>query len=359
MNYEDDLRMRAVLSNRDIMEAMNKGAIFIAPFNEENLQPSEYNLTPTYFVYSTKKKRLLPLIKENNSVYVMIDRNDTVLIRTREAIAVSDNITGNFDSKLRNTSVGFGHISTTLDPGWEGQLLIPYNNPTNKKLRFDIEQNVSGKIKYNAFVTVTFNHMNSAATKISDNTSGRWDILDNTIYRHNSWLKRNKVGVLEEIADKLKDRDKYGLQNYILDNINDKEKEEYYSLENNSMYSDEEYEIEKKELLTKFLKTHVRKIRIIYEEEMLDSIDIVNRYIEAKQEFLPFRYKIMQYIKKHIYKIIGILLAIVAIIIIYNVYKNDGVNEKTIVGSVAVFCIYILCPTVIKVIEKVFVDKMK
>lgn len=171
--------------------------------------------------------------------------------------------------------------------------------------------------------------------------------------------KKEKVGVLEEIAEKLKDRDKNGLQNYILDNLNDKEKEEYYNLENNCIYSDAEYEIEKKELLTKFLKTHVRKIRTVYEKEMLNSIDIVNRYIETKQEFLPLRYKIMQYIKNHIYKVVGILLAIAAIIVVYNVYKNNGGNEKTIVGSIAVFCIYILCPTVIKIIEKVFVDKMK
>lgn len=58
MNYEDDLMMYGVLSNNDIEEAMSKGAIFIAPFDESQLQPSGYNLTPTYFIYSTNKEEI-------------------------------------------------------------------------------------------------------------------------------------------------------------------------------------------------------------------------------------------------------------------------------------------------------------
>lgn len=124
----------STLSNIDIEQAIESGDIFITPYNRLQLQPSGYNLTPTRFFYSTKKKRLLPVHETEEETYVIIDKNDTVLVRTRETIVVSPRLSGAFYSKVKVVSQGFGHVSTTLDPEWEGQLLISLNNPTNKKL---------------------------------------------------------------------------------------------------------------------------------------------------------------------------------------------------------------------------------
>lgn len=358
MNYNDDLRIYSAFSNNDIKEALRSGAIFIAPFNENQLQPSGYNLTPTYFVYSTKKKKLLPVVKERNRTYVMVDKNDTVLIRTRESIAVSSNITGEFNSKLRNTAVGFGHISTTLDPGWEGQLLIPYNNPTNKKLEFVIEEKACGKTIYNSFVTLTFHHMNSAATKSSDNKSGRWDLLDETVYSNNSLLKRSKVGILEEIVDDLKKKDSNGLEYCIKKCLDDSDKKEYSLLEDEYNLSDAQFVEEKKELFTYFMKKHIRKVRDEYQNQTEKSIEMVNKYIETKQRFLPLRYRIFNFIGKHCAKIITLVVFILLVSI--WMLLNGKNNEDVLRGWEAVIasaCIYILAPVLVELFKILFLNK--
>ena len=50
------------LSDVDIQKERKRGKIFIEPFDILQLQPSGYNLTPTRFFYSTKKKRFLDII---------------------------------------------------------------------------------------------------------------------------------------------------------------------------------------------------------------------------------------------------------------------------------------------------------
>lgn len=360
MNYEDDLMMYGVLSNNDIEEAMSKGAIFIAPFDESQLQPSGYNLTPTYFIYSTKKKKLLPIIRQKNKVFVMIDKNDTVLIRTRESIAVSSNITGEFNSKLRNTAIGFGHISTTLDPGWEGQLLIPYNNPTDKKIEFVIEEKACGRIIYNSFVTLTFYHMNSVATKSSDNKSGRWDILDETVYRNNSILKRKKVEILEDLADQLKERDNCGLESCILKNLNEAEREQYDNLEDNPSISEEEYCEARQKLLAKYMRAHIRKIRNMYQQEMEKSIDVVNKYIDTKQKFLPLRYRFCRFIVSNLKAIMGIVVLLIILIIWHILGNRENVDSKKVTDyALGALAAYILFPLFVKAIEKWFLDKIR
>ena len=94
-------KYNGILSDKSIERAINEGDIFIAPFDRKQLQPAGYNLTPTCFVYSTKRKCLLNVIKSNDETYVMIDKNDTVLIKTRESIAISSVLAGNFFSKVK------------------------------------------------------------------------------------------------------------------------------------------------------------------------------------------------------------------------------------------------------------------
>lgn len=352
MNYKDELMFHSVLSDNDIKKAMNSGAIFISPYEEQQLQPSGYNLTPTYFIYSVKEQRLLPLIKEDNKVYVVVDKNDMVLIRTRESVMVSLNITGEFNSKLRTTAIGFGHIATTLDPGWEGQLLISCNNPTNKKIKFIIEEKVNGKIIHNSFVTLTFYYMNSPASKISDNKSGRWDILDETIEKNNSVFKKNKVQSLRDIANKLKDKEKNNLESLILKVLDENEKNKYLELEDSKMF-DDSYAERKSVFLNEVMKRHLRKIRKLLDEETEENIKIVNEYIEEKQRFLPIRYRIATFIWKHKYIFFGILLIIIMAIIQFILYKNDKENEYSIYVVLGSFAAYVLFPVLKDILNKI------
>ena len=212
------------LSNVDIIDAIENGEIFIAPYNESQLQPSGYNLTPTKFFYSTKKKKLLKVVEDDEETYVIIDKNDTVLVRTRESIVISKNISGAFYSKVKMVSQGFGHVSTTLDPQWEGQLLISINNPTNKRLKFSIEKNVYGKKVYNSFVTLEFVYLKTPTKCKSDNKSGRLDILDETIEKNNSIFKKHNVDNLKILVDKLHSNEKHTIEKMVIECLSEIEK---------------------------------------------------------------------------------------------------------------------------------------
>lgn len=108
---------------------MENSRLVICPFNEKNLTPVGYNLSFTKFIFSTKNKLLYKVYtdKKTDEVYCIIEPNDTVLILTQEAVWVSEELAGTFHSKVGIVSKGFGHISTTLDPNWEGPLLISLN----------------------------------------------------------------------------------------------------------------------------------------------------------------------------------------------------------------------------------------
>nr|WP_251499304.1 hypothetical protein [Otoolea muris] len=80
---------------------------------------------------------------------------------------------GTFHAKVSRVCQGLGHISTTLDPAWKGQMIISINNPTAKAIRFDLDTN-SGNI-----MTMLLHKLDTAVTgdHIHNNNQGRCDLL--------------------------------------------------------------------------------------------------------------------------------------------------------------------------------------
>jgi len=171
MNYS------GVLSDTDINNSRESKEIVITPFNQDNITPVGYNLTSTDFIFSINNGLLVEIICENNERFCWVEPNDTILVLTREAVWVSRQICGTFHSKVGKVSDGFGHIGTTLDPHWEGPLLISVNNPTKRELKFLISENKSSGVKYSSFVTLMFYRMISPAVKAHDNPPSRIDVL--------------------------------------------------------------------------------------------------------------------------------------------------------------------------------------
>ncbi len=194
-----------MLSNEDFKRFLDK-EIVITPYTESNLTPSGYNITATEFILSVNKKRLLNIERTSRETYCIIEPNDTVLILTREAIWVSDNIAGSFHSKVKLVSKGFGHISTTLDPSWMGPLLISLNNPTNKKIKFLISYKKNEETKYESFVTLSLFKLISKNTIKHDNPPSRFDILssirmDGIINSNNKKLYTELYSAIERIQN--------------------------------------------------------------------------------------------------------------------------------------------------------------
>jgi len=61
-----------------------------------------------------------------------ISSGDTISVFSRESIGLSPQLCGLVQAKVSNVSIGLSHISTTVDPHWEGVLLLTFTNHSNK-----------------------------------------------------------------------------------------------------------------------------------------------------------------------------------------------------------------------------------
>lgn len=201
-NIINDMILPGFLSDSSIRKLLDKD-IVICNYAEDNLTDIGYNLTPTDFIFSINSNLLVEIKLSKSEKYCYIEPHDTVLIITRESIWVSESIAGTFHSKVKMVSKGFGHVSTTLDPFWEGPLLISINNPTNKRLKFVIQEDKKdGRgLQYRSFVTLVFYKMADKCMKKHDNPSGRLDILKTII--EESRLKNDKFNELKEVISNI------------------------------------------------------------------------------------------------------------------------------------------------------------
>lgn len=178
------------LTGTDIRKMRNEldSDFMIAPYQERNATGCGYNLTATEFVYSIIKRRLLAVHKsEQGDTYVNVMPNDTVLLLTREYIKLSGGLAGAFYSRVQMVSSGFGHISTTLDPGWKGMLLFSINNPTKRKLKLIISKSSDSGPVFKGIATMILTPVEIADTETKgvdpslDNPAMRLDVLKSLV----------------------------------------------------------------------------------------------------------------------------------------------------------------------------------
>ena len=349
-------KYNGLLSDKSIERAINEGDIFIAPFDRKQLQPAGYNLTPTCFVYSTKRKCLLNVIKSNDETYVMIDKNDTVLIKTRESIAISSVLAGNFFSKVKTVSEGFGHVSTTLDPGWEGKLLISINNPTNKKMKFSIEKKVYGTVIHNSFVTVEFIGLDSETENKSDNPPGRFDILEGTIEKNLSILKKKKIANLKDLIKELNDCENITLNDIIMQQLNQNELQELSVIKQIS--DNEEYEREWSQFIGDKERKYYRDVQKVFAENAQRSIDLIEKYVAEKLRYSSVRQKTVTFILENSHAILGVICISAIIFAIYILRIGNGTagqgQEKLqiIEGLLSMVAMYIFFPLLCDLLKK-------
>jgi len=152
----------SIFSDVDIRKALGKD-IVIEPFTESSLTPIGYDFTVGEYIYSLEHG----LIEPNGGSFE-IPPHSTVQILTRESLWVSGRIGGTFHSKVSLVSRGMSHISTTLDPGWYGPLLITLRNNMSSPQRISTSD---------AFVTLIFFRVTTPTTKEHNKPGSRIDIL--------------------------------------------------------------------------------------------------------------------------------------------------------------------------------------
>lgn len=144
----------SLLTDTDIADLMKRKEIIIDPFDEKCLTPVGYDLRVGDCAISWKKKGDYVPVEEEQQI--TIDPGDTVLLSVRERIQISKNIAGTIHSKVSLVSRGFSHVSTTVDPGWKGELTVLISNVRNIPLTLKFEQ---------PFCTLVFHKTESPATK--------------------------------------------------------------------------------------------------------------------------------------------------------------------------------------------------
>ena len=210
-----------VLSAEATKDMMINGELCIFPFSENLLTSCGYNLTPSDFAFSTKKGVLEQIRTHDGIKYIKVLPYDTVLICTKEYICFPDCLMGTIHSRVAIVSEGFGHISTTVDPMWEGPMLIAINNPSKKTKTLKLNQTIA---------TLVFHSLSERTTKRHDNPPFRLDILEYYLQKNQGWkhilfhsraLKRFKCLIelaTESVATDTIDKSKFK-ELYILEDI--------------------------------------------------------------------------------------------------------------------------------------------
>ncbi len=152
----------SMLSDVDVRRCIGK-EIVIEPFLDNLLTPVGYDFTIGNFVFSLEDGLLNPA----NGAYELPAKS-TLQILTRESLWVSRKIGGTFHAKVSLVSRGLSHISTTLDPGWYGPLLITMRNNTNKIIQMN---------EGDSFVTLVFSKLETPTSSPHFKPEFRKDIL--------------------------------------------------------------------------------------------------------------------------------------------------------------------------------------
>ncbi|MCL2312022.1 MAG: hypothetical protein FWC41_05980 [Firmicutes bacterium] len=200
-----------MLSKKDIIRAMDSYEMFISPFDtcnpDERLTPAGFNFSFTNFIISLNNKCLYELQEENikddvyeSQIYFNLEAGDTALALTGETIWVSGSIAGTFHSKVTYASLGLGQISTTLDPGWHGQLLISMSNPNKEQIKVIVGNRKKDKcIQYKTFITLCLYRLITPADASSDNISARLEIIEDVLKKNTNRQSVQKI--LDNIND--------------------------------------------------------------------------------------------------------------------------------------------------------------
>lgn len=185
--------------------------VIIAPYNENQVKGVGYNLTASNMVYSLAKRRLLTIYDYKDGRYFKLAPHDTALVLSNEYFKLDSNVAGNFYSRVRRVSEGLGHISTTLDPNWQGMFLIAINNTTNRKINVQLSSVFEGKEEKIGIATVVLTGIqsendgdNSTLDDFNlDNPAMRIDILKELTREPNHFMRNSGYRKFKKLVEEL------------------------------------------------------------------------------------------------------------------------------------------------------------
>ncbi|MEH2128660.1 dCTP deaminase [Nostoc sp.] len=162
-----------MFSDTDIKEQIEQRknnatkGIFIEPFEEKYLTPVGYDFRVGLKGFSWKNKREIDIEKDK---CIEILPNDTVVIETLESVSLSKEVGATIHAMVSKAVLyGLSHISTTIDPGWTGKLLISVSNYRDSSIELRFRD---------SFCTVCFHKMESESKVNLGRPADRDDIWE-------------------------------------------------------------------------------------------------------------------------------------------------------------------------------------
>lgn len=188
------------LSNCDITnEQSTNSGLRINIFHGAHLKGASYDITPSIIAMSSRTGMLETVYRESIYPfhhYIIVSAKDSILVVSNEFIDVPNYIAGHVVSRVSKVVDGFGHISTSIDPGWSGSLLIALSNPSNKPIKVRVGTSLNNTVPVNPLATITFNYLASPANIDKDKRypGMRLDLLQNCCYKNRQgfrawWLR--------------------------------------------------------------------------------------------------------------------------------------------------------------------------
>lgn len=165
MSFLTDTELEEIISIDINCSDLNK--LVIVPYSDDSMTAIGYDLRVGADYYTIEKKGANQATDKNPIVLLP---NTTTLISTLENIQMPKNrlYAGLIESKVKKVSLGLSHISTTIDPDWNGNLLIAVHNHSSEEI----------ELKYmEKFCTIIFVKNNVAPKRKSHHSGGRVDII--------------------------------------------------------------------------------------------------------------------------------------------------------------------------------------
>jgi dCTP deaminase len=129
-----------MFSDEDINKAMidyrnhQEEGLDIEPFEKKYLTPVGYDIRVGKEGFSWKRKCVVDIEKDGK---IQIEANDIVIIKTLESVTLSNKVSATIHSIVSKViNKGLSNISTTIDPGYSGKLLISFCNYRDSSTEF-------------------------------------------------------------------------------------------------------------------------------------------------------------------------------------------------------------------------------
>ena len=151
--------IQIIVSDMSQWSSEKDSKLLIENFNDKNLTPIGYDLcVGNEFIKMKNNIKRGNLNSDNDEL--TIKSNEIVAIRTYENICMpkNKNISGIVVSKVSMVEKGLNHISTSIDPDWEGCFIVTISNNSNRKISLKYKQ---------PFCTAMFLKNQSSATRDS------------------------------------------------------------------------------------------------------------------------------------------------------------------------------------------------